>query len=164
VEKLILSLFVENKAGMLGKVADLFGSVGYNIDSLSVGVTEDPLLSRMTIAIDGEQEMIAEIKNKLQTLDGVVKISELRQREAVLRELVLVRIQAEGEERHSVIVIADIFRAKIVTMAKDSVMLELTGPQAKLDAFMKLLEEFTILEFVRTGLTGLDRDMHNKMQ
>ncbi len=162
MEKMVLSLFVKNRAGMLGSVADVFGSVGYNIDSLSVGVTEDPLLSRMTIAISGDHKMIADMKEKLLALDGVVKISELKQKEAVLRELVLVRVQAEGETRHSVIVIADIFRAKIVNVVNDSVMLELTGPQAKLDAFMKSLEEFTILEFVRTGITGLNREMNAK--
>lgn len=162
MDKLVLSLKVNNKAGILSHVADLFGQKGYNIDSLTVGVTENPQFSRMTVVTSGDNQILKQIRKELIELEGVVEILELESDNSVCRELVLVRVKAEGKKRHDVVVVADIFRAKIVDVAIDSVMIELTGNQAKLDAFMKLLEDFKILEFVRTGLTGLNRGKDNK--
>ncbi len=157
MKKIVLSLLVENTSGVLSRVAGLFSRRGYNIDSLTVGVTENPKLSRMTVVAIGDSNILDQIRNQLQKLEDVKEISELVPERSVCRELALVRVKADGSTRQSVAAVADIFRAKIVDVAQDSLLIELTGNQAKLDAFIKVMNEFTILEFVRTGLTGLSR-------
>ncbi len=157
MKKIVLSLLVENTSGVLSRVAGLFSRRGYNIDSLTVGVTENPQLSRMTVVAIGDHQILEQIRNQLQKLEDVKEIQELVPERSVCRELVLVRVRADGQNRQAVAAVADIFRAKIVDVAQDSVLIELTGNQAKLDAFIKLLNDFTILEFVRTGITGLSR-------
>lgn len=157
MSRMVLSLLVENTAGVLSRVSGLFSRRGYNIDSLSVGETENPEYSRMTVAVSGEDGILDQIHKQLAKLEDVVEITPLLPGESVCRELVLVKVQANQKERQSVISVADIFRAKIVDVAPESLMIELTGNQAKIDAFMRLLEGFTIKEFVRTGITGLVR-------
>ncbi len=157
MSRMVLSLLVENTAGVLSRVSGLFSRRGYNIDSLSVGETENPEYSRMTVAVSGEDGILDQIRKQLAKLEDVVEITELLPGESVCRELVLVKIQANQKERQAVISVADIFRAKIVDVAPESLMIELTGNQAKIDAFIRLLEGFTIKEFVRTGITGLVR-------
>lgn len=157
MSRMVLSLLVENTAGVLSRVSGLFSRRGYNIDSLSVGETENPEYSRMTVAVSGEDGILDQIRKQLAKLEDVVEITELLPGKSVCRELVLVKIQANQKERQAVISVADIFRAKIVDVAPESLMIELTGNQAKIDAFIRLLEGFTIKEFVRTGITGLVR-------
>lgn len=157
MSRMVLSILVENTAGVLSRVSGLFSRRGYNIDSLSVGETENPEFSRMTVAVSGEDGILEQIRRQLAKLEDVVEITELLPGESVCRELVLVKVQANQKERQSVISVADIFRAKIVDVAPESLMIELTGNQAKIDAFIRLLEGFTIKEFVRTGITGLVR-------
>lgn len=157
MSRMVLSLLVENTAGVLSRVSGLFSRRGYNIDSLSVGETENPEYSRMTVAVSGEDGILEQIRKQLAKLEDVVEITPLLPGESVCRELVLVKVQADQKERQAVISVADIFRAKIVDVAPESLMIELTGNQAKIDAFMRLLEGFTIKEFVRTGITGLVR-------
>ena len=157
MSRMVLSLLVENTAGVLSRVSGLFSRRGYNIDSLSVGETENPEYSRMTVAVSGEDGILDQIRKQLAKLEDVVEITELLPGESVCRELVLVKIQANQKERQAVISVADIFRAKIVDVAPESLMIELTCNQAKIDAFIRLLEGFTIKEFVRTGITGLVR-------
>lgn len=157
MSRMVLSLLVENTAGVLSRVSGLFSRRGYNIDSLSVGETENPEYSRMTVAVSGEDGILEQIRKQLAKLEDVVEITPLLPGESVCRELVLVKVQANQKERQAVISVADIFRAKIVDVAPESLMIELTGNQAKIDAFMRLLEGFTIKEFVRTGITGLVR-------
>lgn len=157
MSRMVLSILVENTAGVLSRVSGLFSRRGYNIDSLSVGETENPEYSRMTVAVSGEDGILEQIRRQLAKLEDVVEITELLPGESVCRELVLVKVQANQKERQSVISVADIFRAKIVDVAPESLMIELTGNQAKIDAFIRLLEGFTIKEFVRTGITGLVR-------
>lgn len=157
MSRMVLSILVENTAGVLSRVSGLFSRRGYNIDSLSVGETEKPEYSRMTIAVSGEDGILDQIRKQLAKLEDVVEITELLPSESVCRELVLVKVQVNQKERQAVISVADIFRAKIVDVAPESLMIELTGNQAKIDAFMRLLEGFTIKEFVRTGITGLVR-------
>lgn len=157
MRKMVLSILVDNTAGVLSRVSGLFSRRGYNIDSLTVGETENPQLSRMTVVVNGDDHILEQIRNQLQKLEDVVEIKELHSGESVCRELILVKVQANDSERQSVISVADIFRAKIVDIAKESLMIELTGNQAKIDAFLKLLDGFKILEIVRTGLTGLTR-------
>lgn len=157
MSRMVLSILVDNTAGVLSRVAGLFSRRGYNIDSLSVGETENPSYSRMTVAASGEDQILEQIVKQLAKLEDVKEIKELVNGESVCRELILVKIAAGQPDRQSIIAIADIFRAKIVDVSMESMMVELTGNQAKLDGFMKLLEGFEIKELVRTGLTGLTR-------
>ncbi len=157
MRKMVLSILVENTAGVLSRVSGLFSRRGYNIDSLTVGETENPAFSRMTVVVNGEEQILEQIRNQLQKLEDIVEIKELHSEESVCRELILVKVQAGESERKDVIAVADIFRAKIVDVAKESLMIELTGNQAKIDAFINLLDGFKILEIVRTGITGLPR-------
>lgn len=157
MSRMVLSILVENTSGVLSRISGLFSRRGYNIDSLSVGETENPKYSRMTVAVSGEDGILEQIRKQLMKLEDVVEITELLPGDSVCRELVLVKVQANQKERQAVISVADIFRAKIVDVAPESLMIELTGNQAKIDAFIKLLEGFTIREFVRTGITGLVR-------
>lgn len=153
----VMSILVENTSGVLSRVSGLFSRRGYNISSLTVAETERPSLSRMTVVVDGDEQILEQIKNQLMKLEDVIEISELRSRESVCRELMLIKIQAASSKRGALIHIADIFHAKIVDVSTESIMMELTGNQDKLDSFLNILEDYTIIEMVRTGITGLLR-------
>lgn len=157
MKKMVLSILVDNTAGVLSRVAGLFSRRGYNIDSLTVGETEDPAFSRMTVVVNGDDQILEQIRKQLLKLEDVREIRELLPEESVCRELILVKVLATVKERQAIIAVAELFRAKIVDVAMESLMIELTGNQAKIDAFIKLLEGYTIKEMVRTGLTGLTR-------
>ncbi|NLK99124.1 MAG: acetolactate synthase small subunit [Clostridiales bacterium] len=157
MKRMVLSILVENTSGVLSRVAGLFSRRGYNIDSLTVGETQNPAISRMTVMVHGDDQILEQIRKQLQKLEDVIEIMELTSDESVTRELILVQVSADSEDRQAIIATADIFRAKIVDVALDSLMIELTGNQNKIDAFIKLLEPFTIKELVRTGITGLIR-------
>ncbi len=157
MNKMVLSLLVDNTAGVLSRVAGLFSRRGYNIDSLSVGVTEDPKFSRMTVAVSGDDRILSQIKKQLLKLEDVRSITELKDGESVCRELLLVKVRAGQEDRQQIIALTDVFRAKVVDVSPDSVMIEITGNVNKIQAFISLLDGFTIEEMVRTGLTGLIR-------
>lgn len=153
----VLSLLVDNTAGVLSRVAGMFSRRGYNIDSLSVGETENPKYSRMTVVVSGDDKIIVQIKNQLNKLEDVVQVIELEDNLSVCRELVLVKVKADLATRQQIIAVADVFRANIVDVATDSLMIEITGTPSKIEAFIRLLDGFEILELVRTGLTGLSR-------
>ena len=138
-------------------MAGLFSRRGYNIDSLTVGVTADPRYSRMTVVVNGDELILDQITKQLAKLIDVIDIKVLEESESVSRELILVKVRADAQNRQSIIAVADIFRAKIVDVAIDSLIIELTGNQSKLDAFINLLEGYEILELARTGITGLSR-------
>ena len=157
--KVVFSLLVDNEAGVLSRVAGLFSRRGYNIDSLTVGETQDKRHSRMTVVAEG----LEQIEKQLAKLVDVSKIQMLPADASVCRELILIKVAAKPEERAQVIAIADIFRAKIVDVGEESMMVELTGNESKLDACTKLLEKFTILELARTGITGLSRGSENSL-
>ena len=153
----ILSLLVDNTSGVLSRVSGLFSRRGYNIDSLTVGVTADPRYSRMTVVASGDDQVLEQITKQLSKLVDVIDIKVLKPEERVTRELIMVKIGANAEERQNIISIAGIFRAKIVDVGVESLIIELTGAKSKLDAFLKLLEDYEILELARTGITGLSR-------
>ena len=153
----VLSLLVDNTSGVLSGVSGIFSRRGCNIDSLSVGVTENPKYSRMTVAVSGDDRILTQIKNQLNKLEDVVEVIELEDGASVCRELVLVKVKANQTERQSIIAITDVFRAKIVDVSPESIMIEITGNNSKIDAFIELLDGFEIQELVRTGLTGLTR-------
>lgn len=157
MKRMVFSVLVDNIPGVLSRVAGLFSRRGYNIDSLTVGVTENPKFSRMTITVTGETLTLEQIEKQLGKLEDVVEIIELEDEESVTRELVLVKVQADRTERQGIIAIANVFRANIVDVSIDSLMIELTGNQAKLNKFINLLEGYKVLELVRTGITGLAR-------
>ncbi|MDD6135895.1 MAG: acetolactate synthase small subunit [Lachnospiraceae bacterium] len=157
MKKMVLSLLVDNTSGVLSRVSGLFSRRGYNIDSLSVGITEDPKYSRMTVAVRGDDRILSQIEKQLLKLEDVRSIIELKDGESVCRELLLVRVKTSLEERQQVIALTDVFRAKVVDVAVDSVMIEITGNVNKIEAFISLLDGFHIVEMVRTGLTGLVR-------
>ena len=142
MNKKVLSVLVDNTSGVLNRVAGLFSRRSYNIDSLTVSETENPKYSRMTIVVHGDDETLEQIKKQMLKLEDVKEIKELT---------------SSAEKRPQITAIADSFRAKIVDVAKNSMMMELTGNETKLNAFIELLDGFEILELVRTGLTGLTR-------
>jgi acetolactate synthase-1/3 small subunit len=156
--KHLISALVENKPGVLVRVAGLFSRRGFNIESLSVGPTENEDVSRMTIVLDVKEEhSIEQINKQLHKLINVMKIQELDNANALQRELILVKIKADAKARPEIIEIVDIFRAKIIDVAKSSLTVEVTGTNEKLQAFEDLLKPYGILELVRTGKIALGR-------
>lgn len=160
MKKTVFSVLVDNTAGVLDRIVGLFSRRGYNIDSLTVGETENPEYSRMTIVVRGEDEdIIEQIEKQMAKLVDVREVVALKAEESVCRELILIKVAVKPEERQQVIAIADIFRAKIVDVAVDSLMIELTGNQSKLKGFLDLLSEYDIKALARTGITGLARGL-----
>ena len=157
MKKRVLSLLVDNTSGVLSRVAGLFSRRGYNIDSLTVGETADPRYSRMTVVARGDEQILDQIVKQLTKLIDVVDIKVLEEESSVNRELVLVKVRADAADRQSIIAIANVFRGSIIDVGKDSLIIELTGQQSKLDAFVELLRGYEILELARTGITGLSR-------
>lgn len=154
----VLSVLVENQAGVLSRVAGLFSRRGYNIDSLTVGTTNNPNISRITIVANTDNDFILEqIKKQLNKLIDVIKIIELKPNESVYRELALVKVKCNDENRSAITSVTNIFRAKIIDVSVESVTVEITGDQNKIKAFIELMNPFGIKEIVRTGLTALER-------
>ena len=153
-----LSVLVENTAGVLSQVSRLFSRKGYNIESLAVGTTDDPKVSRITIEIDTDDASAAQIANQLRKLFCVYSVQELVPDNSIRRELVMIKVKADtSENRNEVIQIANIFRASIIDVSVASLTLALIGDESKADAMQKLLESFGILELVRTGMVALER-------
>ncbi|HAZ91780.1 MAG TPA: acetolactate synthase small subunit [Eubacterium sp.] len=157
MRKMVLSILVGDESGVLSRVAGLFSRRGYNIESLTVGATSTVGMSRMTIVCSGEENVLDQIKKQLGKLIDVKSMVELPLDSSVFRELILIKIAATASDRQDIIAIADIFRAKIVDVSEDSMIIELTGNQSKLSAFTELLKGYKILELARTGITGLSR-------
>ena len=155
MNKKVLSVLVDNTSGVLNRIAGLFSRRGYNIDSLTVGETENPLYS--TIVVTGDDDILEQIIKQITKLEDVKRVDVLEPSNSVTRELILVKIKTTPEQRQQVMAMTEIFRANIVDVAKESVMIEITGSQSKLSAFLSLLEDYEILELVRTGITGLAR-------
>ncbi len=157
MEKHVLSVLVENQSGVLRRVAGLFSRRGYNIDSLTVGKTENPKFSRMIIVAEGDEDFLDQLKKQLGKLVEVVKINELRPGQSVYRELVLIKVGATDAERASVMELLKIFRGKVIDVSPETMTLELTGDPEKIVAFVALMERYGIQEMVTTGLTALAR-------
>jgi acetolactate synthase-1/3 small subunit len=157
VNRHVLSVLVENQSGVLSRVSGLFSRRGYNIDSLSVGETEDPKVSRMTIVVRGDDYILEQIKKQLNKLIDVIKIIELKSDQSIFRELAMIKVKAEGNTRAHIIEIVGIFRAKIVDVANETMTVEMTGDEGKIEAFINLMKPYGIKEIVRTGLTALER-------
>ena len=157
MSKHTLSVLVENKPGVLARIAALFSRRGFNIDSLAVGPTEHPDISRMTIVVNVEELPLEQVTKQLNKLVNVIKIVELDQSQAVQRELVLVKVRADAESRSQVTEIVQLFRAKTVDVSPDAVTIEATGSSDKLEAMLRMLEPYGIKELVQSGLVAIGR-------
>lgn len=153
----IISLLMENEAGALSRVAGLFSSRGYNIESLTVAATEDATLSRMTLVTAGSDDVIEQITKQLNKLIEVVKVVDLSEGDHIERELMLIKIRAIGKDREEITRLSDIFRGRIIDVTDKSYTIELTGTGSKLDAFIGAVDRGSILETVRTGASGIGR-------
>lgn len=156
-KKTCLSLLVENNFGVLSRISGLFARRGYNIDSLTVGTTENAKFSRITITVTGDEQILTQIKKQLNKLIDVITVIELKPEESITRELVFIKVKADDTNRSQVVEIANLFRANIVDVARESLILEITGTRDKIDAFFNMIEPYGILEFIRSGDTGLQR-------
>ena len=152
-----LSVLVENHAGVLSRVAGLFSRRGFNIDSLAVGVTEDPNVSRITIVVDGDDYTVEQVTKQLNKLIDVIKIRQLDPADSVSRELALIKVNANSTTRSEIIQIVDIFRANIVDVSKNTLTIEMTGSTDKIAAFEEMLKQFGVKEMVRTGTIAIER-------
>ncbi len=153
----VFQLLVDNTSGVLSRISGLFSRRGYNIESITAGKTADPKYTRITIVTAGDDEILEQIEKQLRKLTDVRNIKELKSDKSVYRELCLLKVEADSEKRQKIIAIVDIFRAKIVDVDVDSVIIELTGNQAKIEAFISLMQDYNILELARTGIAGLAR-------
>ena len=155
--RVVFSLLMDNSPGVLSRSAGLFTRRGYNIESITAGVTADPRYTRMTVVSNGDDDVLEQIEKQIRKLEDVKDIKRLPEDRSVYRELMMVKIRANAGQRESVHAVVQIFRASIVHVGKSSLTILLTGDQSKLDALLKLLEEYEILELARTGITGLSR-------
>ena len=157
VNKKVFQLLVDNTSGVLSRISGLFSRRGYNIESITAGVTADSRYTRITIVASGDDEILDQIEKQVAKLVDVRNIKVLAPEESVYRELCLIKISVSEQTRDSVINIANVFRASIIDVGNQSMIIELTGNQSKIEAFIKLLEGYEILELARTGITGLTR-------
>src|SRR2546423_12212652 len=155
--KHVLSILVENKPGVLTRIAGLFARRGFNIDTLAVGPTDDPAVSRITLTLDGAMHPIDQVTKQLHKLVNVLKIRDLEPDETVARELALFKLSADGAQRGEVMQITDIFRGKVVDVGKRSIVVEGTGTDDKIEAFEQLVRPFGLIEMVRTGEIAISR-------
>ena len=158
-----ISVLVENKFGVLSRVAGLFSARGYNIESLSVGETLDPAVSRMTLVVRGDEFVIEQVTKQLHKLIDVIKVNDLTDDHHVERELVLIRVNAEPQHRAEILRTADIFRAKVIDVTSVSFILEATGDEMKIEALIELLRPMGIQEIVRTGKVAITRGPKGKV-
>ncbi len=153
----ILAVLVENNPGVLARVAGLIRRRNFNIESISVGVTEDPSVSRMTLVVEGDDALVEQVAKQLNKLIEVLKVIDMRPDVAVSRELALIKVHADAARRAQVLQLVEIFRANVVDVGKRSMTLEVTGPKDKIDALISLAREFGVQEVARTGIVALER-------
>lgn len=157
----VIQLLVDNTSGVLSRISGLFSRRGYNIESITAGVTADPRFTRITIVTSGDDDILNQIEKQVAKLIDVRDVKVLKPKESVFRELALIKVKCDASARQNVISVADIFRAKIIDVAKESLIIEMTGDQEKIDAFLNLLDGYEILELARTGIAGLGRGIEN---
>src|SRR3954451_4369369 len=155
--KHVLSILVENKPGVLARIAGLFSRRGFNIQTLAVGPTDDEQISRITLTVDGALHPIDQVTKQLHKLVNVLKIRDLEPAETVARELALFKVSADGASRGEVMQIVEIFRGKVIDVTRRSVIAEVTGPHDKIEAFERMVRPFGLVEMVRTGEIAVSR-------
>lgn len=156
-----ITVIVENKFGVLARVSGLFSSRGYNIESLSVGETQNKKISRMTIVVKGDDKVLEQVTKQLAKLVDVIEVFDLKQGSYVSRELSLIKIKCDSKTRSEILEISDVFRAKTVDIGHTSMILQLTGMEAKIDAFIRLIEPYGIIELARTGRVAMHRELRD---
>lgn len=157
MRKHTLAVIVENRPGVLTRVTTLFRRRGYNIESLAVGETENPSISRITIVVMGDEKILEQVTKQLYKLVDVIKIVDITDKRSVERELVMIKVRADVNVRAEIVQIVDIFRARIVDIGKTSLIIEVTGDSGKIDAIVESLKPFGIIELVRTGIVAMVR-------
>ena len=157
MKRYVLSVLVKNSSGVLARVAGLFSRRGYNIESITAGKTEKSDISRMTITLMGDEDIVEQLEKQLAKLEEVIKIKQLNGEESVYRELVLIKVNADEEKRSAISEIVKIFRSKIIDISANTLTIELTGDESKISALIKLMEDYGIKEMGRTGLCALER-------
>ena len=157
MKRKVFQLLVDNTSGVLTRISGLFARRGYNIESITAGTTTDPNFTRITIVASGDDVILDQIEKQLSKLIDVRDIRELEPEESVYRELALIKVRAGEKERESIMTIANIFRANIIDVTPDSLIIEITGNQSKVEALLRMLEGHEILELARTGIAGLGR-------
>ena len=160
----VISLLVENHQGVLARISGLFSGRGYNLESITVGATTDPTVSRITLACGGDDLKIDQIKKQLNKLIDIITLTDLTKKSTVSRELALIKVSAKPEKRGEIIEIADVFRAEVMDVGTDSLVLELRGSSQKIDDFTALLQDYNILEMARSGLVSIERGKKIKMR
>jgi acetolactate synthase-1/3 small subunit len=158
----VISLLVENHQGVLVRIAGLFSGRAYNLESLTVGVTNDPAVSRVTLVCSGEDAVIEQIKKQLNKLIDVIKVIDLTGLKAINRELALIKIRTSPERRAEVIQVADVFRARVIDVGVDSVILEVTGSSEKIDDLLSIVGTAAVQEMARSGLVSIERGRKSK--
>lgn len=153
-----ISVTVANRFGVLARVSGLFSSRGYNIESLAVGVTQDPDISRMTIVVKGDDKILEQVIKQLNKLVDVIEVNDLRKGSYVSRELLLIKVKCDARKRMEIIEITDVFRGKVIDVGHKSVNLLITGKEEKIKAFIRLMEPYGILEIARTGRVAMTRE------
>lgn len=154
-----IAVIVENKSGVLTRIAGLFSRRAFNIDSLSVGATDNPDYSRMTLTVMGGEEVLEQVIKQLSKLINVIRVSELNPAESVERELAIIKVNADRENRSEIMQVVDIFRAKIIDVSARSMIIEITGDEEKINAIVQLLRQYGIKEMARTGKVSMARGL-----
>lgn len=158
----VLSATVQNVPGVLAHVAGMFASRGYNIESLAVGETDDPRLSRMTFVVVGDDRVLEQVRKQLEKIVTVVKVDDVSSRDHVERDLMLIKVRMKAGQRAEIRELADIFRARIVDVSPEEVTVEISGQEKKIEAFIDLMRPFGIVELVRTGRIAIVRSIDRK--
>ena len=159
--KEVISIFVDNQANVLTRVASLFGRRGYNIDSLTVSTTNDPNISRITVVFNGDAKSLKQILTQTIKLEVVKDIFTLEKETSLYRELLLLKLKCDKHDRSAIREIVDIYRGKIISLSKDCMIIELTGASEKIDGFLEMLNCYEVIETCRTGITGISRASSN---
>ena len=154
----VLSILVQNNYGVLARISSLFGRRGYNIDTLTVSNTDDPEISRITLTVQGLENEINQIILQTSKLEEVIKVDVLEQNKSVMREIILAKIKTNSDNRSKMVEVATIYKGSIIDLSPTSMIVEVTGKPTKINAFIKILEDFEILEICRTGITAMSRD------
>ena len=157
MKKEVVSIYVDNKANVLTRIVSLYGRRGFNIDSLTVSATNNPDISRITVVFEGDNLTLHQIVSQTEKLEVVRSIKTLDSKKSFFRELLMVKVAADKEKRREIKEITDIYRAKIISLEKETMVLELTGSPEKLDAFLKILEDYDIVDICITGVTGIEK-------
>jgi len=161
MKKKVFQLLVDNTPGVLSRISGLFTRRGYNIESITAGLTADDRYTRITIVASGEDEVLVQIKKQVEKLVDVRDVKELKPGNSVYRELAMVKVRADSGNRQGIITLAEVFKANIIDVGPESLIIEMTGETEKIDAFLSLLEGYEILELARTGVAGLGRGIEN---